>query len=256
LRLDDVQFELRPLQPRASPAWIVCAVVVESALRRLYPVSCALQIGNGVLPRLRPRAFPARSLRRHPGENGRLELLRGRHWATPICLRFGDRASLAEPPQHCKRDYDHAIADYNQAFRLDPNLAIAFNSRGQAYANKGDYDRATGDYNGSIRLDPKYAPTFNNRATSYVEKRDYDRATADYSEAIRLDPKYAFALNNPGLAYADKRDYDRAVGDFSETIRLDPKLAIAFYGRANTYREKGDRDRAIEDFREARAGTE
>src|ERR1019366_6428031 len=76
-------------QPHASPVGIVRAVVVESALRRLYPVSCALQIGNGVLPRLRSRAFPARSLRRHPGENGRLELLRGRHWATPIYLRLG-----------------------------------------------------------------------------------------------------------------------------------------------------------------------
>src|SRR5580704_15249078 len=87
---------------RSNPG-IVRAIVVESALRRLYPVSCALQVGNGVLPRLRPRAFPARSLRRPPAEDGRLELLRGRHWATPIYLRLGDRASLAEPPRHCKR---------------------------------------------------------------------------------------------------------------------------------------------------------
>src|SRR5207244_7963498 len=63
---------------------IACAVVVDSALRRRYPVSCALQVGNGVLPRLRPRAFLARSLRRPPGEDGPLELLPSRHWATPI----------------------------------------------------------------------------------------------------------------------------------------------------------------------------
>jgi hypothetical protein len=29
------------------------AVVVDSTLRRRYPISCALQVGNGVLPRLR-----------------------------------------------------------------------------------------------------------------------------------------------------------------------------------------------------------
>src|SRR5262245_51071888 len=63
---------------------MVRAVVVDSALRRRYPVSCALQVGNGVLPRLRARAFLARSLRRPPGEDGRLELLPSRHWATPI----------------------------------------------------------------------------------------------------------------------------------------------------------------------------
>ena len=36
--------------PRA-PGWDCFCVVVDSALRRRYPVSCALQVGNGVLPR-------------------------------------------------------------------------------------------------------------------------------------------------------------------------------------------------------------
>jgi Glutathione S-transferase, C-terminal domain len=40
------QFEPRPPQPRASPVGIVRALVVDTALRRLYPVSCALQVGN------------------------------------------------------------------------------------------------------------------------------------------------------------------------------------------------------------------
>src|SRR5262249_28045798 len=77
-------FELRPLQSRASPVAIARVVVVNSALRRRYPVSCALQVGNGVLPWPRPRAFPAPSLRRSPREDGCLELLCGRHLAAPI----------------------------------------------------------------------------------------------------------------------------------------------------------------------------
>jgi phosphoglycerate dehydrogenase-like enzyme len=75
-----VQLEPRPLQPRASPVGIARVVVVNSALRRLYPVSRALQVGNGVLARLRPHAFPARSLRHPPGEDGCLGLLRGCRW--------------------------------------------------------------------------------------------------------------------------------------------------------------------------------
>ena len=62
----------------------------DSALRRRYPVSCALQVGNGILPRLRPRASLARSLRRSPDEDGRLELPPSRHRATLIV-----RADLA-----------------------------------------------------------------------------------------------------------------------------------------------------------------
>ena len=46
--------------PGRPPFGIASAVVVNSALGRRYPVSCALQVGDGVLPRLRPHAFFAR----------------------------------------------------------------------------------------------------------------------------------------------------------------------------------------------------
>src|SRR2546421_8035738 len=57
LRLDVGQFEPRTLQPRAPSVGIVRVVVVNAALCRLYPVSCALQVDQGVLARFRARAF-------------------------------------------------------------------------------------------------------------------------------------------------------------------------------------------------------
>jgi tetratricopeptide (TPR) repeat protein len=41
-----------------------------------------------------------------------------------------------------KGDYDHAIADYNEAIQLDPNNALAFCNRGRAKRNIND---ATGN---------------------------------------------------------------------------------------------------------------
>ena len=77
LQLDVRQCELRLLQPRVSPVGTAfCGRCGEfDELRRRYPASCALQVGNGVLPRLRLGGFLARSLRRPPVEDGRLELL-------------------------------------------------------------------------------------------------------------------------------------------------------------------------------------
>jgi DNA-binding transcriptional MerR regulator len=82
------RMDLEGHEPRASPVGIASAVVIDSALRRRYPVSCALQVGNGVLPRLQPRAFLARSLRRPPGEDGRLELLPSRYRALRLSQRI------------------------------------------------------------------------------------------------------------------------------------------------------------------------
>jgi hypothetical protein len=79
---------------RSNPARPLLGLLLRSlSIRRLgrrYPVSCALQVGDGVLPRLRPHAFFARSLRRPPDEDGGLEL--------PPYLTELDEAAQ---PKHC-----------------------------------------------------------------------------------------------------------------------------------------------------------
>src|SRR5882724_10035228 len=57
-------------------------------------------------------------------------------------------------------DHDLAIADYNEAIRLDPKNAAAYNNRGFAYGQKGDYDKALADFSEAIRLKPDYAVAY------------------------------------------------------------------------------------------------
>jgi tetratricopeptide (TPR) repeat protein len=149
------------------------------------------------------------------------------------------------------RDPDRAMADYNEAIRLNPRIALAYYNRGNLWRDKRDYDRAIAEYDESIRLDPEYASAYNNRGNSWRDKRDYDRAIADYSVAIRLDPKYATAYNNRCIAWHDKGDYDRAIADCNEAIRLNPRYASAHNNRGIAWSDKRDYDRAISDYNEA-----
>ena len=137
-----------------------------------------------------------------------------------------------------KKDYDKAIADFNEAIRLDPKLALAYNNRGNAWDAKKEYDKAIADFNEAIRLDPKLALAYNNRGTAWMAKKDYDKAIADYNEAIRLDPKHAPRTTTGALAWHDKKDYDKAIADYNEAIRLDPKLALAYNNRGNAWRTR------------------
>ena len=150
-----------------------------------------------------------------------------------------------------KGDDDRAIAEYNEAIRLDPKFAYAYSSRGLTYDHKGDLERASPDYDEAIRLDPKYAQALFNRGNAYYQKGDDDRAIADYNEAIRLSPKFAYAYNNRGTAFDHKGDDDRAIADFNEAIRLDPKFAQAYSNRGLANYQRGDFDRAIADYGEA-----
>jgi tetratricopeptide (TPR) repeat protein len=56
-----------------------------------------------------------------------------------------------------KKDYDRAIADYDQAVKLDPNDAAAYLGRGSAYLKKGDYDSAYADMEKVLQINPNNA---------------------------------------------------------------------------------------------------
>jgi tetratricopeptide (TPR) repeat protein len=137
-------------------------------------------------------------------------------------------------------DYGRAMANLNEAIRLNPNVAVAYYDRALTYSNIGDPDRAIADYNEAIRLNPRYASAFSNRGLVYERKGDLDRAVADYNEAIRIDPMHARAFNNRGVVYMRKGDYNRAILDYNEALRLDPQFALALCNRGMLKRKIND----------------
>src|SRR5262249_52475492 len=76
-----------------------------------------------------------------------------------------------------KGELDRIVS--REAIRLDPKYAFA---RGFAAAAKGNNDRAIADYNEAIRLDAKDALTYYNRGLAYRAKGNNDGAIADYTE--------------------------------------------------------------------------
>jgi tetratricopeptide (TPR) repeat protein len=149
------------------------------------------------------------------------------------------------------KDYDKALADYNEALRLDPKYVHAWNNRGRVWFAKKDYDQALADYNESIRLDRRYFHAYNNRGNVFLARGEYDRALEEYNKSIRSNPKYAFAYHNRGLVWQDKREYDKAIEDYSEALRLDPAYANAYNNRGRAWFAKREYDKAIEDYNEA-----
>jgi tetratricopeptide (TPR) repeat protein len=166
-------------------------------------------------------------------------------WSGPgLAWAYNNRATA----YILKGDYDRAIADANEAIRLDPNDAAAFNNRGNGYVQKEMYDRAFADYTESIRIDPSNALAFKNRGSIYQHRGDLDRAIADYSKAVELQPTFAVAFGDRASAYRGKGDFEHAVADFGTQIRLTPRDAKAVYSRGVAYQLSGDLDHALADY--------
>jgi tetratricopeptide (TPR) repeat protein len=87
-----------------------------------------------------------------------------------------------------KKEYDKAIADQNEAIKIDPKNWAAYNNRGNTYAGKGDYDHAIADYDTAVKLNPKYAEAFYNRGLAKRKKGDATAADADIAQAKELQP--------------------------------------------------------------------
>ena len=110
-----------------------------------------------------------------------------------------------------KGQLDGAIADLDEAIRLDPRSAVALSNRGNAYIAKGQFDRSILDYSEAIRLDPGYVPPYGARGTAYLRMHKYAEALADLNEAVHQEPQSSAVYNNRGDAHLDIGEPDLAI---------------------------------------------
>src|ERR1700748_210437 len=121
-------------------------------------------------------------------------------------------------------------------------LAVLHTSRGAAWRQKGDLDRALADHDEAIRLQPGSALLYFNRAITWQSKDDADRAIADFGEAIQRAPAFVLAYRSRGDLHYGKADYPGAVNDYDAVIRLSPRDARALTMRGLAKWQLGDGD--------------
>lgn len=144
-----------------------------------------------------------------------------------------------------------AIEYMNKAIKLKPDLAVAYNNRGNAYSDLGQHQRAIDDYNEFIRIKPDSAEAYNNRGYSYNKLGQHKQAIEDFNEAIRIKPDLAINYTRRALAYFDLEQYQNAIEDYSEAIRLKSDDAAPYIGRGGAYLLQGKNELGCRDAQKA-----
>lgn len=145
---------------------------------------------------------------------------------------------------------DDAIKEYNRimALNLTPQLAsLAVMRRGNCYYEKHDLERAIADYDQALRLDSKNAAAYVNRANVLDARGDTGEATKDYNEALRLNPRDAYAYVNRGSLLMELGDFTAALADYAKTLAINPHEEVAHIGRAKIHLMRCQREEALKD---------
>lgn len=118
------------------------------------------------------------------------------------------------------KNYEAAIADYNQAIASRPDWAKAYFGRGLVYFEMGRYEQAIDDYTQAIELQADYSKAYNNRGLAYENLNRRKEALENYVEATRLDPDNGAAHNNLGRALVYAGRFKEAIQSYQRAEQL------------------------------------
>ena len=100
--------------------------------------------------------------------------------------------------QDLRGQYEEALADFDAAIRLAPDIALFYHYRGLVKAQLGRYVEALTDYDAALRLEPRDILTFMNRGAALAELGRHQEAQADYDAALRMEPNDVVGISRPG----------------------------------------------------------
>jgi len=150
-------------------------------------------------------------------------------------------------------DYAGCIAAAQQALRINPNSALAYNNIGAAYAGMKQWNQAIASEREALRLQPEFTLAKNNLAL-YTQLKEgkappqsvtmtpedwlnaslranqagcYQESIQDARAALRLRPNYAEAYNNIAAGYESLGQWDEAIAAAKEAIRINPGYQLA-----------------------------
>jgi tetratricopeptide (TPR) repeat protein len=148
-----------------------------------------------------------------------------------------------------RREFSAALLDFDHAIVLDPNLANAYCGRGDVRQAWHDFDQAIREYDRAIELaEVADAVPYNRRGLAWARKGATDRALADFREAIAISPAAADGYLNRGEIELAKEDFEGADRDAERAIELDRKSARAYAVRGAVESTTGDFQNALTDF--------
>ena len=137
--------------------------------------------------------------------------------------------NLGEAYDKLKR-YDMAIAEFENALKLNPNYIFALNNLGNVLGKMGEYEKSKIYFRRALLVDTNYATAHYNLAHALSITGKKKEARKHYLEAVEYKPYFEKAWFNLAVTESEIGEFESAIKHYKKFLEFQPRHAKAWFG--------------------------
>ncbi|HJQ31239.1 MAG TPA: tetratricopeptide repeat protein [Pyrinomonadaceae bacterium] len=154
------------------------------------------------------------------------------------------------PPQEA---FVRAKAAALRALEIDAGLADAHVSLAEVlFFYERDWEAAEDEFQRAFELNPNHAVARHMYAWFLLTQERSDEAAEEFRRARALDPMSLIYNTAVGMPFYYERQYNRAAKIYRDALEMDQNFTFANYYLGSALLHKGDREEALAEFRKVR----
>jgi tetratricopeptide (TPR) repeat protein len=147
-----------------------------------------------------------------------------------------------------QKDPDKALADFDEAIKLEPNEIEHRMARADFNRERGKLDEALADIDAILKNDADEAGAYLGKAQILREQNKLDEALAALDKATELAPSAPGPYQQRGEIFRAKGDSKKAIEQFNRVLQLQPGFVLTLIHRAESYLASEQYDEALVDI--------
>ncbi len=164
--------------------------------------------------------------------------------AIKIEIGYSDAYVLRGKIFEAKQDWEKSTADFEKAVELNPNSVDNLFFAGKLNYRTKDYSDALKYLNEAVLLDTKSFQVLQYKSFSHIKLHEFHDAIVAINKALTINEThlcyYTRAVANDSLA-----KYQNAITDYNKTISINSLYSKAYFALSIAYLNNGDQENAI-----------
>jgi tetratricopeptide (TPR) repeat protein len=119
-------------------------------------------------------------------------------------------------------EFAKAIADWEKALDINPNLSEAWHNRGSALGRLGNYEAAVESFQNALTIDSNNYQAWNDRAHALYQLQNWLEAVDSWSNAIKIVPGNHLFWYNRGCALEQLEKWQEAIASYEKALEIKP----------------------------------